>query len=330
MSSGSVSIFWKVSTGTTYTGVPVDVNTKNDLDALGILLDLRRLPGEIGADYVKRLLSVMPLRGNATQEGLVHGVTRELGLDERIGIEISPVSYGNVWAAPSPYVEVTSTTVTLYSSYTSSTDNTVDVQVDIFDHGEGYLVSDLLERLNTSSYFVAELGPGMTGEEKSNGLIPTNSNVTAPREFVPPSTYFFLNHSDLIPGTLTFSEKEVFKTELSPELDTNPTDGVALAWSVNTPVTGDGQYYVDYKRGVVTSFLSPTTRGYCRYIYRDFPFRIRWSPVVVYSLRDTNYKEKVFEDETMPDDSERHGLVTDEGRQVYQDVFARSPSMWGD
>jgi hypothetical protein len=52
----------------------------NALDEFGLLLDLPRLRGERNADYRKRLLDVFRYPSNATKQGLVFGIAKELGL----------------------------------------------------------------------------------------------------------------------------------------------------------------------------------------------------------------------------------------------------------
>jgi hypothetical protein len=330
MTTSNLSLYWDIQNDDKYTGVPVRQKTKNYLDAHGTLLDLKRLPEESNFAYWKRLQSVIPLRASSTNEGLVHGITRELGLEEKIGIKISPVLEGEIWKAPSPKVEVTSTSLILYSSYTDSNTYTIDSTIDIFDHGSGYLVGDLVSEIQSSEYFVAELGPNMTGSEKSNGLIPNTSHQTVVRELVPANKYWTFNNDDIVVGSVTFGEKDIFYKEVTPAIATPHPTGLTLAWAISSPVVEDGDYYIDYNNGIVTSKLSASGKGFCRYQHRSFPLYIKWSPVVVYSLRDTSYRNKVFESETMPDNSTRLGLVTAEGVDVYEQIFEKSESLWGE
>lgn len=332
MSSASLSIMFRIETAGVYTGTLEAQRTKNDLDAHGMFLDLRRLPGESGVSYFKRLMSVVPLRAGSNQEGLVHGATRELGLEEKVGIIISPTLLGGVTVAPSPFVEVTATELILYSRYSSSdsSTNVVDRRIDIFGHGDGYLLHDVLLQIQQSAFFTATLGDYTTGYEKSCGLMPTSSNKVIEKEWVPPGTYFRLKNRGIVPGTLTFTEVDVFRSELSPAVagcSTGPS--FSIAFSITTPVVSEGQYYIDYPRGVVTTYTTGSGFGSCRYAFSNFPLRIKWSPVSVYSLRDPIYREKVFEMEEMPDNVERETIVSPEGKEVYDQVFSKSPSLWG-
>lgn len=330
MPVGLFSIYWDFQNSGKYTGTPTRQKVKNDLDAQGTFLDLPRLPRETNASYFKRLQSVLPLRGGPDHDGLVHGITRELGLEEKIGLKISPVSASGKWLAPSPHVEVTATELILYSSYTDEDTNTIDTTIDIFNRGDGYLLEDVVSQIQSSQYFVAELGGQMTGKEKSAGLFPGSSATVVSKEWVPANTFFYLSNQDIIPGTLYFSEKEVFASEFSTAIATPLSTGFTISWAVTDFVTRTGEYYVDYSAGTVNVKTSASGRGTCRYVYRQFPWYVRWSPVAVYSLRDTNYRDMVFEDETMLDNSVQQGLPSAEGVEVYTQVFERSPCLWGD
>lgn len=329
--NGRASLFWTIYNAGKFRGVPVLQRTRNDLDAHGTFLDLPRLEDEDDVAYWKRLGSVLPLRAGSNQEGLVHGITRELGLEEKIGIKVVPVYLGTKWLAPAPYVEVTATSLVLYSAYygADSDSNVIDTQIDIFDHGEGYLLEDVVDQVQQSQNFVAELGPLVTGQERANGLMPSSSVEYVLDETVPSSTYFLLRNRDVIPGTVNFSEKDIFQTEVSPTIAANRRGGLTLAFSVNSPVYGTGEYHIEYGSGAVSTSLSPTGNGLVRYGYRDFPWQIRWSPIVVYSLRDADYRDKLFEEEVGVDNQIRDGLVTAEGSEVYNQIFVKSPSLWG-
>lgn len=332
MSTIKTSFFWKIDPASSYRGTTTVIRPKNGLDAHGTFLDLPRLPEESGDSYYKRLQSVLPLRAGSHYEGLIHGITRELGLSEKIGIKISPVYAGDRWKAPAPFVDITSTHLILYSQYNDDEDNDViDKSISIAEKGgDGYLLTDLVSQIQSSEYFVAELGPQADGTEKSDGLFISSSHKLIQKENTPSNTFFKLKNSDVIPGTLVFSDKIIFSTEVSPAVSASSSGGIDLSWAVSTPIAAKGEYSVDYINGSVNVYTAPQIGSTCRYIYRDFPFQVRWSPIVIRSLRNTEYRTALFEDETMPTNQVEDGLVTAEGREVYQQIFIKSPSLWGE
>ena len=58
MSISKFTIYWDVQNSDKYISLPVLQPTRNDLDAHGTFLDLKRLPEEENRDYYKRLQSV--------------------------------------------------------------------------------------------------------------------------------------------------------------------------------------------------------------------------------------------------------------------------------
>lgn len=54
----------------------------NALDEMGLLLNLKRLFGEKNEDYKKRILDVFINPGNSTHDGMVNGISRELGISK--------------------------------------------------------------------------------------------------------------------------------------------------------------------------------------------------------------------------------------------------------
>jgi hypothetical protein len=303
---------------------------KSDLDGHGIHLDLPRLENEDGVSYYKRLRSVIPQRGGPHKRGLVAAITRELGYEQKMAIEIEPKTVNGEWIAQSPHVEVTSTKIILYTRYVSSTDNDIEMELDRYDHGSSYLLNGLMDLLHNSEYFISTLTTYMTGNEESYGLIPETSAKVVRDQVVPPTTFFTLDYQNIIPGTLFFDDNEIFNYEASPEVASLASEGVSMAFSLNQYTTKYGEYYVDYKNGLVRVHSAPVRYERCRYMYRRFPFTIWWSPVAVYSTRDTEYRAKLFETETLPSNETRYGLITDHGRIVYSTAFEKSLSLWGE
>jgi hypothetical protein len=63
----------------------------NVFDEFGLIVNLERLPKENNEDYKERILDVYRSPGNATKQGLINSISRELGLDKD-QIEINALS----------------------------------------------------------------------------------------------------------------------------------------------------------------------------------------------------------------------------------------------
>jgi hypothetical protein len=67
---------------------PEKYNVWNSFDEIGLLLGLQRNPGEKNKSYRARLLDVNVNQANATHDGLINGISRELGIaSSRVSID---------------------------------------------------------------------------------------------------------------------------------------------------------------------------------------------------------------------------------------------------
>lgn len=91
--------------------IPQAFPMNTPLDDLGNFLDLPRLLNESLVSYKARLLSVYAQRANSTYQGVVNGLTRELGLTQSKGIRINLKSLftGTI---PSGHITLTTSTLT--------------------------------------------------------------------------------------------------------------------------------------------------------------------------------------------------------------------------
>jgi hypothetical protein len=62
-------------------GVPANHHVWNHFDEIGLMLGTPRLPIESNADYRKRLKDVFENPANSSHQGLINGLSRDLGLN---------------------------------------------------------------------------------------------------------------------------------------------------------------------------------------------------------------------------------------------------------
>ena len=97
-------------------GIPRPKNINNEFDEFGLVVFLDRLSKEKNVDYKRRLKDVYIHRGNATYNGLIFAITRDLGLPLLQPIRIYPLKDGGgAFIATDPAVIFDSTKVTLFS-----------------------------------------------------------------------------------------------------------------------------------------------------------------------------------------------------------------------
>ena len=91
--------------------IPQVVPVRTPLDDAGTFLNLDRLLGESLVAYKNRLLAVFAQRASSTYQGVINGLTRELGLQQAKGVRLNLKSFftGTI---PSIHISLTTKTLT--------------------------------------------------------------------------------------------------------------------------------------------------------------------------------------------------------------------------
>ena len=112
---------------------PVTHNVIGPLDELGQLVNLARLDGESFKNYKHRVLDTYVHRASATYQGLINGITRELGLLQFDALTISAKSSGSTGLPESPRIVVASNEVILYNKWSGPSDYEIDKIINIYN-----------------------------------------------------------------------------------------------------------------------------------------------------------------------------------------------------
>lgn len=140
----------------------------NALDEHGVVLGLERLHEEHNAAYKRRLLDVMVHRAGSTYAGLLHGITRELGLSiyEVMTITCKTDDDG-VFLLPNPAVIFSGNLCSLVSNANANEFETL-VDIDRYDpRGVAWTLQGLVETINATGYFEATLTSGIDPYRRS-------------------------------------------------------------------------------------------------------------------------------------------------------------------
>lgn len=288
------------------------IRQPNQFDEHGSLLSLSRLCGEKNAVYKRRIQDAAVHLANSAYQGLIYGVTRELGLSLFNAININPKVDGDGnFLAPNPYIWFNGAWLALYSDYG---EDLLDWAIDRFHKGGNYEhLGRLVDMINTTTFFEAALQPDINPHIRSMSILNQSNHVSVPMEFIPQSTKFKLGNRRLVKNTVFFSNRVTFKTEVS-SID-----------SVNSV----GQYHVDYARGIITVYTIPNPREYVRYRYVEYPFTAVASPVVLYDVNQEIFRKKMFEQVLQLDGTYEHGLPTELGVDIINELMSVSPMYWG-
>jgi hypothetical protein len=290
-------------------------NTKqvwNEFDDHGSLLSLTRLKNEKNWEYKRRIKDAAVHLSNSTYRGLINGITRELGLSLFEAISVNPKRNGNgEFLTDDPYIKFDGTYLYLYSDYAN---NELSLTIDRYEPGGNYEHLDrLVDVINLSSYFEASINSGVDPYTRSMTILNQSNREFVRLEIIPHSTRFRLANKYLVRGTVFFSNRQTFRNE---------KNDVSL-------VNSQGDYYIDYTKGIVTVYNMPVLYDYARYQYVKYPFSTLASPIILHNINDDNFRVKMFNQILQDDGTYSHGLPTELGVDIVNELMSIIPMYWG-
>lgn len=291
--------------GIKYIGTPVAGSSFNHFDEAGVLLDLPRTKGETNQSYKRRLLTVFSQRANSSYQGLLNAMTRELDLELSYPIEISPrVNSHNELVATDPYILFQGPYLYLYSDYANSI---LEIKIDRYEPGGYEHIGKLIDKINTTTYFSAQvIDDSLALYQKSMTIANQSNRVRVDYEVVPESAKFRLKNNYICSNTLFFSDRTVFRTEVSSEAS----------------VVSAGQYYTDYNTGITRVYSMPNPNTSVRYEYHDIAFRPVVSPVIIQPIAASDFKDKMFEQILLDDNTYADGKATSLGVSIINELLS--------
>lgn len=294
---------------TTYT--PSTHAVWNELDDIGILLNLPRIDEEANISYKQRLFDVFAHRADSTYTGLINGITRELGLSIYHAMTITPVwnPAGTDYLGDNPAVIFEDTKCYIYSDYTDE-DNGLITTLDRYDeNGDAWNMYELVQSINSTGYLYAALSSDAAEYEKSMRIFNQQSiSLVNSENLSDAAAVINLKNSNLLSNSVFIS---------SPNLRERVETQISLVRR--------GQYYIDYANGIIYTIEAPAPGSYIRYKYRNDNFRVYASPVILHNLQSDDFKAKLFEQVLTSDGTYTNGLPTELGNDIInelQSVFA--------
>lgn len=299
------------------TGTPTVTNVFNQFDDQALLVSLVRLPGETNRELKQRIADVYTHRANTTYQGLIFGITRELGLSMYKPFRIYPRKTGNSFIAEEPIIEFDGPYVRLWRDYSNSV---LEMEIDRAEQsGNAYLLHNLANYINqNSNYFLVDLVDDTVKYNRSMSILNQVSVREVLSEIIPNSKKFTLQYpgistSDsggmIILSTAFFSDRNTFKTRV---------DTVA---AVNAP----GTYYINRYTGDVVVFDTPIQNTTIRYQLIIDYWRPLASPVIIHNLQSDNVKRKMYEQVLADDGSTVDGVPTVYGASIINSLHSVYP-----
>ena len=191
-----------------------------------------------------------------------------------------------------PKVKITSSRIIFYLDYLNENSFRVELEVDLREKNISH--ADLCEKVNNESkfYSLKDLIPLGTAV-KAFTLKQRDSDIRVFQENVPASKYFKLKNKKIKPGSLKFSESNIFGIEEEV---------------LSQDIIG-AYYYVNQLEGTVKTSLLPAGSGQVSYTYMDFPFILEAAPAVVLSLSDKESEKFLF--------SQKEKIIYEDSRERF-------------
>lgn len=314
-STKTIGFAVKVSAVSEYRGEPQSQLIVNRFDEHGDLYSLDRLPGETNVEFKKRIMDLTLHPGGPHYEGVVNNLARELGCprEPALIIDVKRDASDDAVLARNPRVDILADRVVLYDDWKDYDNFSLDREINFYDLGcDGYYLSGLIKEINQSPYFVAAADADVRLNLHSTNLVRGSTFGTITNDTIKADGFTILSMKNVVEGSIWFSEKDVFVTEVQGE------------------PSAEGEYRVDYDNGYVYVYSLPSGKGACGYYYSKFPMKVDASLIHIYSLQDDNYTKKLFRKEALPSGEEEDALPNTEGAEVFHQLFKETPSLWGE
>jgi hypothetical protein len=298
---------------TQYTGTPTSKNIVSHLDLISDMVSLNRLAGESAAEFKERVMDVAVHPGGGTYDGVVNGITRELGFSRQKGIKIElKLGSGGEPVARNPRVDILPNKVVLYSDYRDAV-KTIDSTIRTYQPTDaGFFIRDLVTEINKSQCFSATMYSDVRPNWHSTNLIRGNTDIFIQGDIIRSDKLTILSAQYLVEDSLVFDESTTFQTEV-----------------VGTPAA-EGQYKIDRTNGKIYTYNIPQGDLGVSYHAGTFPFIVDYSPIKVYSLQEDDFQYELFEHETLDSGETVSTLPNTEGSEIFHQLYKENKTFWGE
>lgn len=296
----------------TYSGV-IPHPVFNELDSHGLLLALPRIEEERNASYKQRLLDVYVNPASSTRQGLINGITRELGLKIQDAIIVSnDLDINGDPLEPFPATVFSETKCYLYTDYPTKT---LAATIDRFDaDGTAWTLDELATSINAVDNFTAVVASGIDGSIRSMTIWDqTSVPIVIAEDISSQGNRINLANRHLVAGSIGITSENMLH-RVSSELDLKQS----------------GDYYIDETNGLLLSYSIPSTGSVIRYQYREDESTFKMSPVILHNIQSDDFKTKMFEQIKDEEGNTVNGNPTILGANIVNELLSVFPSNWGE
>ena len=286
----------------------------NELDRFGLLLGLPRLEEERNPEYRMRLFDVLVNRAGSSYRGLINGITRELGLQLFDAMVITPTTNPStgLTIGANPAVVFAETKCYVWDDISDAEDG-LDTTIDRFEQTDGgYTLAELKTAIEATGLFTCTIPSNVSTATRAMTIFNQSTVVTvASEELDTAGARIKLKHDKLIPTSVSVRSGSLRERVSS-----------------TSQLRVNGQYYIDMAKGVIYTTVAPSVGSVVRYQYRNDIFTVVASPVIVHNLQSTDFRSKMFDQETLNGET-TNGAITPYGLDLINELLSVYPLGWG-
>lgn len=284
----------------------------NEYDSQGLLLGLPRILEEKNPAYKSRLLDIFVHRSSSTRQGLIFGITRELGLGITDAITVNNLLDGaGEPVLPFPATVFEETKCTLYSDF----DNlTVLKVIDRYDlDGTAWTLQELVDEINSTGTFIATLSPEAIANERAMTIFNQSSVKRSISEDLSGKGHRVkLEHENIVLDSITIVSNNLLR-RVNAEVD----------------LTSPGDYYINKTTGLLITNVVPSSDSRIQYQYREDTQVFQSSPVIMHNIQSDDFKTKMYDQDTDEDGNTVNGSPNVLGADIINELLSVFPSNWG-
>lgn len=265
-----------------------------DLDDIGSMLSMERLPNEDNTSFRERILKQSILSGNSSEEGFQFVANNELGFESKV---IAQIECTNT-SLEAPEIIVSPTKIQIYNRLVSEEDYSLATSLSFFhrDYTSLVALATAIDSLDNFSFTILDSSLSYV---PSQWLISARMQKSS-RETIPSGTIVHqFEYGNLIPGSVIVPFSSVLRLEVGSLAD----------------ITKEGDYFIDYQEGVLVSYQPIASNSKVYYRYFENPLSVRISGCSIISTKN------ILEDPEF--------FVEDEPKDLLQNLIITSKNLSG-
>lgn len=282
----------------------------NEVDQHGLLLGLKRLEKERNPELKQRILDVMVHQAGSDYLGLIHGVTRELGLQIEDTLKINVLLDGNgvPTGGTAPAVIFKDTKCFVYENYITGT---LFLTLDRFNNDGSFTLAQLKTAIEGTGAFSVTILSANINQRSMTIFNQASVELIYQEDLSDKGNKISLAHSNLIEGTASIESSNL------------------LVEKVSSTNLKSGEYFIDLTSGTVYSAQSPAPGSRIRYQYLEWETTFQSSPIILHNLQSTDFREKMFETIINNNAETSLGRPTVLGGEIINELLSVYPTLYG-